>query len=233
MKAIQTAIICITLLGTVLLGPACSKTPAAIPSGSWSYALYVNEVKAGSAVFSSRRDGKHYIVSSELSMSLGDVTNTSRQIVTETLDFKPVRLETYNKVAEGVKVQTSETIALFRGGEVELRLGGNKSVVRIEGDFVLDGNFFISRLIENKFRDGYEIKSAIYDPSIELEAIIPVKTRVVGRETVLVGGRKRRLIHITQSIESVKSADSYLDEEGVLVKGVITMLNLTIELVRQ
>ena len=233
MKTIQRCIICVTLLGTALLEAACSRTPAAIPSGSWTYALYVNEVKAGSAVFSSRREGRHYVVTSELSMRLGDVTNTSRQIVTETMDFKPVRLETYNKIAEGAKLQTSQTIAVFRPGEVELQMGGNKSVVKIEGDFVLDGNFFISRLIENGFKEGFEIKASIYDPSIELETAIPVKTRVLGRETVLVGGKKRSCIHIVQSIESVKSAHSYLDDEGVLVKGVITMLNLTIELVRQ
>ena len=54
---------------------------------------------------------------------------------------------------------------------------------------------------------------------------------MVGRETVEVAGKKRSLLHISQSIDVIKSADSYLDENGVMVKAVMRMMNLTIELV--
>ncbi|HDP81430.1 MAG TPA: hypothetical protein ENN21_11365 [Spirochaetes bacterium] len=212
---------------------ACAKTPGAVPAGSWTYDLLVNGASVGEAVLSNKKEDGRYIMVSELKMGTGDTVNISRQTLTETLDFKPVRLETRNIIITGAKRQEIDTVALFRGREVEITMGGHRTVITLKDDFVLDGNYFLSEFIRNGFREGTEIKGRIYDPSIELETPIAVTARVVGWETVEVAGKKQKLLHIVQSLEQVKSADSYMDEDGVMVKALIQMLNLNIELVRK
>ncbi|HSV97031.1 MAG TPA: hypothetical protein VLM75_08870 [Spirochaetota bacterium] len=209
----------------------CGGVPETIPTGSWNYALFINGARAGNAVISNRREGETYVITSELNMNIAGMHNVSRQVVTETTEFAPVKLETSNRIKIPSGWKSIETTALFRGRNVEIRSGGRKTLVTLDGDFVLDGNFFAAKLIEGRFREGLEIKGAIYDPSIELDALVPVTTRVLGREIVDVAGTKRRLLHVSQSIDVIKSADSYLDEKGVMVKAVVQMMNLTIELI--
>ena len=221
----------ILLVALVIPCVACADSPRAIPTGSWNYALLINGVRAGSAVISNRKEGETYVITSELDMDIAGMRNVSRQVVTETTAFTPVKLETSNRIKSAAGWKDIQTTALFRGAEVELRSGGRSTRVTLPGEFVLDGNYFAAKLLEGRFRTGLEIKGAIYDPSIELDALVPVTTRVVGRETVEVGGKKRALTHISQSIDVIKSADSYLDENGVMVKAVVRMMNLTVELV--
>ncbi len=223
----------LTVFPALVSTHACSKTPHAIPLGTWKYDLLVNGTPVGAAVLSNIKSEGRYILTSELTMGAGSTVNISKQVVTETLDFKPVKLESRNRIVNGAKEQVIETVALFRGREVEIKMGGHTSVIKVDRDFMLDGNYFIFRLMEKRFKEGTEIKGYIYDPTIELESPIAVTTRVVGWETVDVAGKKRKLLHIVQTLEQIKSADSYLDEDGVLVKALIQMLNLNIELVKQ
>lgn len=221
----------IPIAALLLSRVACADVPRAIPVGSWDYVLLVNGVRAGSALISNRREGETYVITSELDIDIAGMRNVSRQVVTETADFTPIRLETINRIHGPEGWKDIRTTALFRGAEVEIRSGGRATRISLSGNYVLDGNYFAAKLIQGGFREGLEIKAAIYDPSIELDALVPVTTRVVGRETVEVAGKKRRLLHISQSIDVIKSADSYLDENGVMVKAVMRMMNLTIELV--
>ncbi|MCU0844036.1 MAG: hypothetical protein MUC76_03835 [Spirochaetes bacterium] len=219
------------LLIALLISLGCGGVPDSIPTGRWNYALLINGARGGNAVISNRREGETYIITSELTMNIAGMQNVSRQVVTETTEFTPVKIETSNRIKFPTGWKDIETTALFRGRNVEIRSGGRKTTVTLQGDFVLDGNYFAAKLIEGRFREGLEIKGAIYDPSIELDALVPVTTRVVGRELVDVAGTKRRLLHVSQSIDVIKSADSYLDEKGVMVKAVIQMMNLTVELI--
>ena len=219
------------ILAALLISLGCGDVPESIPTGSWKYALLINGVRAGNAVISNRREGETYVIASELNINLAGMQNVSKQVITETTSFTPVKIETSNRIKIPTGWRDIETTALFRGPSVEIRSGGRKTVVTLKGDFVLDGNYFTAKLIEGRFREGLEIKGAIYDPSIELDALVPVTTRVVGRELVDVAGTKRSLLHVSQSIDVIKSADSYLDERGVMVKAVVQMMNLSIELV--
>lgn len=211
----------------------CGAAPGAIPSGQWEYRLLANGVQVGRAILSNRASNGNYVITSELRMDMGRIGNISRQIVTETTDFRPVKLESYTTLLNNGKKQTIDTVAEFNGQTVTVRAGDKTSAITLRGNFVLDGNYFIASMIGAGFRRGFETKALIYDPTIELETLIPVTTRVIGMEDVVLGGKTVRLMHITQSIDNVKSADSYLDEKGVLVRAVIQMMNITIELVRE
>ncbi|TAL38729.1 MAG: hypothetical protein EPN93_04465 [Spirochaetes bacterium] len=218
----------------VLLGPApgCGKTPDRIPLGTWKYKMHTRGVFIGEAVVTNKREGDRYIISSDLTMGLADVKNTTRHIMTETLDFKPLKYESYNKIDTGSAVQNVDTVAVFKGREIELREGANRAVITLPGDFILDGNYFLAKLIEGGFRKDLEISAQVYDPSIERDRSISMTARSMGRETVEVNGRSMRLIHVSQTIDAVKFSDSYIDEEGVAVLVVVEMLNNRIELVR-
>jgi hypothetical protein len=207
--------------------------PSEIPSGTWNYKLLVNDSPVGSATLSNRREKDTYVITSDLLMTVGDVKNSSKQIVTETLDFKPLKIETYNRTTQGAMVQNVDTVAIIQGRNVEVQAGRLKTRVTLDRDFILDGNYIMSWLIAGKFKEGMHLRAYIYDPSIEVDRVIPISTRLLGRETVTIGGKPMRLYHVIQSLESVKSADSYLDEQGILFKAVIRMLNLKIELVRE
>jgi hypothetical protein len=211
----------------------CGKIPEKIPSGTWNYKLFVNGVRVGSAVISNKAVAGSYVITSELNMGAGTIMNVSRQVITETMDFKPLKIETYNKVVNESSTQNINTVATINGRKIEVRSGASKTTVTMDRDFFLDGNYTMARLIENRFKKGLEISSYLYDPSIEIDQLIPITTKVKGVESVTVGDRRLRLIHIVQSLDTIKNADSYLDETGVLVKASIQMLNLKIELVRE
>jgi hypothetical protein len=218
----------------VLLGPApgCGKTPDTIPLGTWKYRIHTRGVFIGEALITNKKDGDRYVISSELTMGLADVKNTTRHIMTETLDFRPLKYESYNKIVTESAAQNIDTVAVFKGREIDLREGANRATITLPGDFILDGNYFLSRLIEGGFKKDLEVSAQVYDPSIERDRSISMTARSMGRETVEVNGKSMRLIHISQTIDAVKFSDSYIDEAGVAVLVVVEMLNNRIELVR-
>ncbi|MDY6935114.1 MAG: hypothetical protein SVZ03_12945 [Spirochaetota bacterium] len=228
------------ILGLILicLPQGCYEMPQSIPIGKWSYRLLVNNVEMGSALISNSIVEGNYISTSELKFSTGNITNTNKQIITETKEFKPVKLQTHNKTLTGDNVYETITVSVFNDRNVDVKITTgkekttNNAKITLGKDSILDGNFFLSKLIEGKFKSGLEIEANIYDPSIELEEPIITKVKVIGLKNIEVDGKDERLIHISQSIENIKSIDFFIDSAGIMRKGVIEMLNIRIELIR-
>lgn len=206
--------------------------PKDIAFGKWNYKLLINGVEAGTAEISSARENDRYVSSSEFRMDLAGVATISRESVTETLDFTPVGFESYSKITSGGDLHETIIKAAFDGSRVDLSINGKKSSYVIKKQFILEGNSTIVKLIAGRFREGMEIESYIYNPGIELEEPVLIKTRVAGIEDMEINGKRERLIHITQLIENIKSIDIYLDSGGVAVKAEIRMLNMKLELIK-
>jgi hypothetical protein len=219
------------LLISAVLIVSCSKTPASIPSGQWSYKILMNGTEVGSADISNKMENDRYVNVVDMKMQAGEILNTTKQVVIETMDFKPVKLEIHNKIFTGNSTENIDTVAVFEGQQVTLTADKTTSSFTISRPFVLEGNAITSELIKAGFRDGTEIVLSVYEPSIELEEPITIKTRVVGREKVDINGVPKDLIHITHQIENMKNIDSYIDDRGITQKEVITMLNSRLELV--
>ncbi len=211
---------------------SCYEVPTKIPLGKWNYKLLVNGLEVGSAVLSNQSDKGNYVSSSEFNIKMGNITTISREMVTETHDFKPIRLESFNKIVSGGNVHKTDIKAVFKDGVVELMAGNKKTTYKINKDFVLDGNHTLAKLIDGKFREGMEVSASIYHPSIELEDTVKVNAKVVGSEEVLINGKSERTIHVSQSIENIKNIDLYYGSDGVVRRVIIQMLNLKIELVK-
>lgn len=229
MKLRSLIFICI-----IIAAASCSSKPAQIPEGTWNYDLLVNGVKAGRAVSSNTLIDGNYVVKSEMYLNMGSIENRSVQTVTETKDFKPVKLEVLNTVTDtsGVANQDINKTATFKGNEITLKAGDYESRFTIKEPFVLDGNYFFSELLKNNFKDGTVIKTHIYEPSVEIDTPILVIVEVKGMATVEVGKKSMKLLHIRQRVEKFKSMDIYMNEQGVTEKIVIKMLNNVFELVK-
>ena len=231
-KAFYSTWIAACLLA-LLATAGCFNAPGGIPSGTWNYALLINGNRVGRAVIASRIEGDNYVTSTELTMKAGSITNVSKQIITETKEFVPVKLESYNRIVTGERTQDINTIAVFKGRKVEIVSGEEKSTVEIGRDFRLEGHYILSQLIQGKFRKGMDVESWIYEPSIDPEAPVLIKARVAGRENVSIGGKDHAAIRVIEYIAKFKSFDMFLDESGALLKADLTMLNMNIQLVRE
>jgi hypothetical protein len=226
----------IYILSLLFLVNFCSSSPAAhdsIATGEWKYKLAVNGVSVGTAVISNKIKDGNYVSSSEYSMKLADLDTTTKDVVTETMDFKPVRLESSTKIRNNGKDYGTDIVTVFNGRNVELTYGtaGKKVNYTIGRDFIIDGGYFTNQLIKSKFKEGIEIVNYVYNPSVELETPIKAVTKVAGREKITINGTEKNLIHIVQSIENIKdNIDIYADPNGIMQRGIIHMLNLKIEL---
>ena len=218
------------ILVFVLCG--CCKTPGSIPTGKWNYKLLVNDVHAGSAIISNEIVHGNYVSSSKFEISLGKMTSILEETITETKDFVPIKLESYNKLVNGDNENETLIIANFNGRQVEILSDNNKAVHTIERDFILDGNYFMAKLIEGKFKKDLKITNHVYHPSVELEKPVMVETVVVGWEEIEIENESIRLIHLEQSMENVKNIDLYIDRSGILWKLIIRMLNIKIEFIK-
>jgi hypothetical protein len=210
---------------------ACRSRLSSIPTGTWTYRLLVNGAAIGKAVVTNVISNGLYISTTDMEMDAGYIKNTTRQIVTETKDFKPVKLEVYNKTIQNERVSEMKTVANFTGNTVDLDTGGARSVITIEKPFILEGNYFMNELIKNEFKEGTIIKNHIYEPSVDIEEPVLMIVKVLGRRDVSIKGKMKNLIHLGFTIENLKNIDSYMDENGITQKTVITMLNNRLELV--
>ncbi len=123
-------------------------------------------------------------------------------------------------------------VSVFKGKEVEVSYAGNKSIYTINSDFILDGNYFIGKLLESKFKQGTKIIHYVYNPSVELDTPVKVTSSVAGYENISINGRDMKLLHIVQSIENIDdNVNMYVDEKGIMYKGIINMMNLKLELI--
>ncbi len=220
------------ILACLLFFSTCETGPEKIPNGEWKYKLYVNGIEVGTALISNRIENGNYLSLSEYSMKMGDMTTLTRDKITETLDFKPVRLESYSRIENADNVHETNIISVFDGRNVELTYGNKKYNYTVNRDFIIDGNYFMGKLIQGKFRKGLEVSNYVYNPSVELETPIKAITRVVGFENVQINGEEKQLLHIVQSIENISdNIDLFIDSKGILQKSIIHMLNLKIELI--
>lgn len=213
---------------------SCKSNPESVPEGTWKYDLFVNGVKAGSAITVIDEKENLYITRSEMYLKIGTMENKTVQTITETIDFKPVSLEIHNTIkdsASGLNHEMSK-IAFFEGNKVTLKSDGFESVIDITGPFMLDGNFFFKELAKSGFKKGTRIEAKIYEPSVEIDNTILVIVNVAGREKIKVGSVEMNLIHVKQRVEQLKIVDMYLNDEGVMEKAVIKMLNNIFELTR-
>ncbi|PKL35724.1 MAG: hypothetical protein CVV44_19535 [Spirochaetae bacterium HGW-Spirochaetae-1] len=212
----------------------CGKSaPTAIPMGSWNYRLLMNGVAIGKATISNELKNGIYTSGMEMTMEMGRIKNTARQVTVETDSFQPIKLEILNTVVNGSDVQKMHTTALFSGKNVTVNTDGMESTVTIEKPFILDGNFFMSQLLKEKFKPGARVSAYLYDPTFELEEPVRVIARVMGSENISIDGKTISVIHIVQAIENFKNIDIYIDESGVTQKAVIVMLNNKIELLKE
>lgn len=215
---------------TTLVCLTCAATPGAIPTGTWKYRLLVNGAPIGSAVITTTLTDGTYVTVTDMTMEAGIVKNRVRQVVTEGVDFRPLKLEIYNTTETDGKKTEMNTVASFQGKTVKLETGGTAATITITRPFVLEGNFHLHELIKHRFKKGTVIQSYIYEPTIEAEEPVLVMVKVMGRASVPVGGKTRELIHLGYSIENMKNIDFYIDESGVTQKAVIVMLNNRMEL---
>jgi hypothetical protein len=207
--------------------------PETVAQGEWEYKLFVNGVVVGASKINNKIIDGNYVSTSEYSVKLADSTTITKDTVTETLDFKPVKLENYLKIINAGKVHETNIVSIFKGKNVELTYGNKKYNYTLNRDFIIDGNYFMSQLIQAKFKSGFEVSNYMYNPAVELETLIKATTRVIGPENIIINGKEIKLIHVVQSIENIKdNIDLFIDENGILQKGIIRMLNLKIELIK-
>lgn len=212
---------------------ACPRALETIPTGTWHYRLLVNGANIGHAVVSNTLSGDLWISSMKMEMDAGYVRNTTRQVVTETRDFRPVKLEVDTSTTTDAGITTMKTVARFTGDRVDLETDGRKNVITIKEPFILEGNYFMNELIKNRFKKGTVIRHRIYEPSVDIEEPVLVIIKVIGRERVEIQGEKETLTHIGYAIENLKHLDVYIDDKGVTRKSVITMLNNRLEMVAE
>ncbi|MFC1669766.1 hypothetical protein ACFL20_05185 [Spirochaetota bacterium] len=210
---------------------SCRKIPGTIPLGKWKYKLLVNGVELGKATFENKIEDNRYVNTTEMQMEAGYVKNLSRQIITETMDFKPLKLEVYNRsINEGV-TQEIRKVAIIKDDMVKLMVDKKKYNIRLKKAFIFDGNYFINELIKNKFKKGVKIKSNLYDPSVEIDDTIKATIKVIGIKKIEINGKEKELYHVVQAIENFKLIDFYIDGNGITQKASITMLNNRFELI--
>jgi hypothetical protein len=210
---------------------ACQTKLTAIPTGTWKYRLLVNGAEIGKAVVTNDVVAANFVNTLTMEMDVGYIKNSTRQIITETQDCKPLKLEVYNKTTQNNKVSEIKTIAKFNGSRVDLDTGDSKTQIVIDEPFVLEGNYFMQELIKARFKPGTIIKSFVYEPSVDIETPIVMVVKVIGREDISINGTMKNLLHLGCSVENLKNIDTYIDDNGVAQKTVIILLNNKLEMI--
>jgi hypothetical protein len=228
MKQCKLAIIIIMFFSVC----ACSAhAPGTIPVGTWQYDLLVNGVEMGKATISNSIEDNHYVYRFDLTM--GNGITQSQDTIIETLDCKPVRLEKHTYIKQASSEQKLDIIAQCNGRTITLLENNIQSTITLDQDYVLDGNYFLYMLIQNKFKQGLQVRHNVYDPSIEREAAIPVTITLAGTETISVNSVLYKAWKIEQSIGKIKNIIVYCDQNGVVLKSSIKMLNLQLDIIRK
>lgn len=224
----KTLVILITMLLTV----SCGKKLNSIERGSFTYLLKINGMTAGKSVITRKMENGNHITETAMTMKAGHIENSALVKVTETSEFKPVKLEIINtmKDTSSNAVQEIKKTALFNDNTVSLDTNGYKSEFKIDENFYLDGDFFIDELKKKKFKPGTVVRAKIYEPTVKVDSPILVIYKVIGDKKISLNNREIDTVHISQKIEMLKSIDWYISRDGVVQKVVIKMLNNIIEM---
>ncbi len=223
----------LSLLVVPLLMICCGITmPKTIPTGTNSYTVRVNGTEVGKAVMSNTLQNDEYTYTSRITMGNALMKHTITHVIVEKTDFTPVRLETHEITTQDGREIRSDLVATFDGQTVTIKDGDHTARVTLKEDFVLDGNYFTHKLIQNNFREGFTASARVYDPSIELQQTIPVTFEVIGEETIMTGMKPAATIHLRQRIDRVQAIDTYIDETGTAVKVIMEMMNMKMEITR-
>jgi len=169
------------LLVIIIPAASCRKGINAVPTGTWNYRLLVNGADIGSAVISNEIKGGNYVSTTVMEMDAGYVRNSTKQIIIETMEFKPVRLEVYNVTEQNGQKSEMTTIAKFTGNRVDLNAAATLSTITIDKPFILEGNYFMNELIKHGFKEGTILKNYVYEPSVDVEEPMLVMVKVFGR----------------------------------------------------
>lgn len=197
---------------------------------SSEYDVLVNGVVVGKSVISSKKKDGHYLHVSDMIMTVGQVSTSTLQKVTETIAFTPVKIEITVITIYGANKTTMNTEATFKGSAVTLISGGKSETFTIKEPFVLDGNYFYSELIKKKMADKAEVSAFLYHPSIEAREPFRVTVKVVGKEIIPIRGKQKNLTHLAFYMETIKQADYYINDEGIAERIVQQFMNNTVEL---
>lgn len=223
----------LSLLVAPLLIISCGTTlPKTIPTGTWNYTVRVNDTEVGKAVMSNTLQNDEYTSNTRITMGNALMTHTITHTVVEKTDFTPVRLETHEITTQDGREIRSDLVATFDRQTVTIKHGDHTARVTLKEDFVLDGNYFTHKMIQNNFREGFTARAQVYDPAIELQQTIPVKTEVMGEETIMAGVKPVTTIHLRQSIGKMQSINTYIDKTGMPVKIIMEMMNMKMEITR-
>jgi len=207
--------------------------PKELPLGAWKYRLYINGIKSGTASMSIAQKDNTYVSTLTLALKQGFKKYHSHQIVIENLDGSPVYLEIDNINEDKNKKFRLRTKTYFRGNSVRVITEKNNATVELRKQPHIDGVFFMLNLIKRDFKIGTEIKTNLYDPTVEVEETIPASMKVIGFDRHRIRGSLRKLIHLRMNIDGIRSTDIFINEKGIRDLIIIKMLNNTINLVRQ
>ncbi|MCL2025434.1 MAG: hypothetical protein FWG92_01360 [Leptospirales bacterium] len=215
----------------VIVGCKTFEPPKSMPTGTWNYKLFMNGSEMGHASVTSAETSNLYISTLIMSIKAGDTQSTTKEIVTETKDFVPVKFETYNQVILNGQTQNIDTVAIFNGKEITVKNQDHIARIIIDKPFVLPGNYLTKVLLDKGFEKNTSVTVEIYSPLLELEDTVTVKQIVVGTANVEINGIRENLLHLKQIMADFQESDVYLDSNGVLRKIRILMLNNLIEMV--
>lgn len=213
--------------------PCCRKAPAAIPQGEWNYDIMLNDTVIGSATRTESIEGVNFKSELTMEMGVGTIRNSVKQVVIETINCEPVSLEITSSMINGKDRQVSRKKVSFNGREIRGEDDGRAFSATIDRPFYLDeGKYFIREMIRKKFRTGSQVEAWMYDPMEELDKPVLFRMRVRGTDTITIGDASVK-VYVLEEVAHYKNVLWYVDEEGVLQKIVISMLNTRMEMVRR
>ena len=205
--------------------------PKSIPAGTWNYKLFMNGTQMGTASLTSAETSVHYISTIVMSIEVAGAQSTTKEILTETKTFVPVKFEAYNQVITNGIVQNMDTVAVFNGKEITVSSQGQIARVIIDKPFVLPGNYLTKALLDKGYVKSSLVEAEVYNPLLELEDTVLIRQEVLGIEIVEINGVKEELLHIREIIVDFQQSDMYIDSSGVPRKISALMLNNLLELV--
>jgi len=215
----------------LIVGCKTFEPPKSLPVGTWNYKLFMNGSEMGNASITFAETSNLYISTIVMSISAGDTQSTTKEIVTETKTFVPVKYETYNQITRNGITQNIDTVAIFNEKEITVKSNGQTARIIIDKPFVLPGNYLMKALLDKGYGKNSSVEVEIYSPLLELEDTVSAKQVVIGTENIEINGIREELLHMKGITADFQESDIYIDSNGVLHKARILMLNNLIELV--